>query len=102
MPKKTVDQNFDLGPHFGDMPQTAQNGPKFENRTAPPAYELGLCNYYNVLSYKPCPKTLLERNIDLGPHLGTMGPPNRQKVKFVVYGRRSFKFSGFTIYYPTK
>ena len=50
MPQKIVDQNFDLGPYFGNMPLKPQNGPKFENITPPSAFELGLCNFQNVLT----------------------------------------------------
>ncbi len=41
-PQKSVDQKFDLGHNFGNMPLKAQNGTKFENKTAPSAFELGL------------------------------------------------------------
>ena len=66
MPKKIVDQNFDLEPYFGNMPLKPKNGPRFENRTPPSAFELGF-SYAQIILTFLCQKKLLDWNFDFGP-----------------------------------
>ena len=96
-----MDQNFDSGLRFWAMAQRARNGPKFEKSNSSFSFrarimQISECTRLTML------QNLLDQNFDFWPHLGFMGPPNGQKTKFFVQGRRSFKFSGFTLICPRK
>ena len=56
--------------------------------------------HFSKYTHLTMPQNIVGPEFWFMARLGSMGPPNGQKQKFFVWGRRSFKFSGFTIICP--